>query len=82
MLRHLGHEDEKLSCEVAIVALVDLSVDLAAASGLLWQQPDLVDALHKLAASLDERRKREPAPPITIATLRDVLRSGRTPEST
>jgi hypothetical protein len=49
----------------------------------LWQQhPDIVAALHTLADGLDERRKREPAPPVTIDTLRAVLRAGRTPEST
>jgi hypothetical protein len=80
-LRHLGGEDEKLPCEAAVVALVDLAVDVAAASGLLWQHPDLVDARHRLAASLDERRKREPAPPV-ISKLAAVLSTGRTPEST
>jgi hypothetical protein len=83
MRRHLASEDETLPCEAAVIAAIDIAVDISASSGILWQQhPDLVDALHKLAASLYERRKREPAPPVTIATLRDVLRSGRTPEST
>jgi hypothetical protein len=82
-LRHLAGANETLPTEAAVIACIDIAVDISASSGILWQQhPDIVAALHTLADGLDERRKREPAPPVTIDTLRAVLRAGRTPEST
>jgi hypothetical protein len=75
-----GHNDPTLKVEVAIVALVDAAFDLASASGLLWSADfDLVAALRIEADRWEQRRQSEPAPPV-IETLRDVLRTARTPK--
>jgi hypothetical protein len=77
---HARHKPA-LKPEVAIIALIDAALDLASASGLLWNADfDLVAALRLEADKWEQRRRNEPAPPV-IDTLAAVLRSGRTPES-
>jgi hypothetical protein len=71
-LHHLARDGEAVPAEAAIVALVDLAADLMVASGLLWR-PDVIANLRAFVDGLDQRRTREPAPPL-VEDLRDALK--------
>jgi hypothetical protein len=58
----------------AVMACVDLAVDITLASGLLWQAADLPAALRSLADTLVKRRESEPARELIATVLVGRLR--------
>jgi hypothetical protein len=57
----LSRENADLPSLGAVVAVTERLGDLIAGTGILWQKPDLVAALHDLADGLERRREAEPA---------------------
>jgi hypothetical protein len=67
-----------LPVAAATMAAIDLGTDLAIASGLLWQTPDIPAALRALADNLEARRDAEP-PQRILTSLSQTLASARPP---
>jgi hypothetical protein len=65
-----------LPTAAAVMASIDLGYDLAVMSGLLWESPDLIAALRKLADTLEARRDSEPPRPV-LATVRECFAASR-----
>jgi hypothetical protein len=75
-LRTIADVRGDLPAAAAMMACMDLATDLAIASGLLWQTPEIPTALRDLADGLEARRDAEP-PKHMLGTLHETLASVR-----
>jgi hypothetical protein len=76
VLHILAREDKDLSTMTTVMTTIDLAADLAIASGLLWQSPDIIKSLRAVVDKLEQRREGEPARDL-IPTMQGLFANSR-----